>query len=96
MARRRREDWAELVREQEASRLSISEFCRQKQLTENSFYRWRRVLAADDGPSFVPLKVVEKRTVEVGLPCGATVVVTADRESLHEVFTALLSVGAVV
>lgn len=94
MARRRREDWAELVREQETSGLSVSEFCRRKKLTENSFYRWRRVLAEDEGASFVPLQVVDSRTVDIRLPCGATVNVSADRESLQEVFAALLNVGA--
>ena len=92
MARRGREDWFGLVREQESSGLSISEFCRRKKLTENSFYRWRRLLAEDKGASFVPLEVVGTRAVDITLPCGATVNVAADRKALQEVFAALLSV----
>ena len=42
---------------------------------------------------FVPLTIVGLRRVEIELPCGATVKVASDRESLREVFAALLSVG---
>lgn len=93
MARRSREEWFELLRRQERSGDSVAEFCRQNKLTENSFYRWRRLLSEEeDTAKFVPVTVVGARTVELELPCGATVRLAADRDGLREVFAALLSV----
>ena len=43
---------------------------------------------------FVPLSIAERETVDIELPCGATVKVATDRQSLQEVFAALLSVEA--
>ena len=43
---------------------------------------------------FVPLSIAERAAVEIELPCGATVKVATDRQSLQEVFAALLSVEA--
>ena len=40
----------------------------------------------------MPLEVVGTRSVDITLPCGATVNVAADRKALQEVFAALLSV----
>ena len=90
--RRTRDEWRVLVRRQEQSGLSVAEFCRREQTTENSFYRWRRVLADQAEATFLPLTVVESRRVGIELPCGATVKIAADRQSLREVFAALLSV----
>lgn len=92
--RRTREEWRDLVRRQRESGLSISEFCRREKTTEGSFYRWRRTFGEEGEPSFVPLTVVESRRVEVDLPCGATIKIAADQESLRQVFAALLSVEA--
>lgn len=94
MVRRMRDQWRDVVERQEQSGQSISEFCRRESLTENSFYRWRRLLADEVEPSFVPLSVVERATVDIELPCGATVKIAANRESLQEVFAALLSIEA--
>jgi transposase-like protein len=92
--RRTRAQWRDVVDRQRSSGLSVSEFCRREKTTENSFYRWRRIFAEEAESSFVPVAVVDHREVEVGLPCGATVKITADRELLREVFAALLSVEA--
>lgn len=62
--------------------------------TENSFYRWRRCLTVEMEARFVPLSIAERETVDIELPCGATVKVATDRQSLQEVFAALLSVEA--
>jgi hypothetical protein len=94
MARLKRDEWRELVGEQERSGLSVAEFCRRKVLTEHSFYRWRRVLAADGESNFVPVAIVGSETIDIELPCGATVKVAASRATLREVFTALLGVEA--
>jgi transposase-like protein len=78
--------------QQERSGESITEFCRQHGLKPRSFYRWRRVFAAEQQVSFVPLTIAGTRRVDIELPCGATVKVAANRESLQEVFAALLNV----
>ena len=90
--RRSREEWRDLVAGQEGSGLSVSEFCRREKTTENSFYRWRRAFAEEAELSFVPVAVVDPRRIEVELPCGATIKIAADRDSLREVFSALLSI----
>ena len=92
MVRRTRDEWRALVERQRRRGLSVAEFCRRAAVTENSFYRWRRIFAEEGEASFVPLAVVERRLVEIELPCGATVKVAADRDSLQDVFAALLSV----
>ena len=94
MARRTRDEWRELVDRQRESGLSVSEFCRREQTTENSFYRWRRRLTEEVETRFVPLSITQRATVDIELPCGATVKVATDRQSLQEVFAALLSFEA--
>jgi transposase-like protein len=94
MARRTRDEWREVVARQEQSGLNVSKFCRRDGVTENSFYRWRRVLADESEARFIPLSIVGRMTVDIELPCGATVKVAADRASLREVFGALLRAEA--
>jgi transposase-like protein len=36
--------WLKLVRRWQRSNLSVREFCRQHEISENNFYAWRRVL----------------------------------------------------
>ncbi len=61
MARRynkeREEYWRGLVRDQKASGLSISAFCRERKVPAASFFNWRRKLADRDRP--VELKAVK-------------------------------------
>ena len=44
--------WLELIRQQERSKLSVSAFCRQHGFSDQSFYNWRRRLAADERVRF--------------------------------------------
>ena len=39
--------WQELIRQQQQSKLSVSAFCRQRGFSDQSFYNWRKRLAAD-------------------------------------------------
>lgn len=63
--------WRGIMREFSRSGLSIREFCRNKQISEPSFYSWRKTLAArdrraaDDGrnASHAPAEVVNERAV---------------------------------
>jgi hypothetical protein len=63
--------WQELIRQQGQSKLSVSAFCRERGFSEQSFYNWRKRLAAsepvrfalvDAGPSgadrFAPLELI--------------------------------------
>jgi Transposase len=44
--------WQELIRQQEQSKLSVSAFCRQHGFSDQSFYNWRRRLAASQPVRF--------------------------------------------
>jgi hypothetical protein len=44
--------WQELIRQQEQSKLSVSAFCRQQGFSDQSFYNWRKRLAADEPVRF--------------------------------------------
>ena len=100
MKRRRysREQWLEWQVEQVSSGQSISNFCKQKQVSENSFYAWRRKLDAElktSQPStpFVPLSIVGGEQLEVDMPCGATIRVPSDELSVRRILAILLELG---
>lgn len=40
--------WRERIDEWRRSKLSVAEYCRQKQLSQPSFFAWRKRLAGDD------------------------------------------------
>src|SRR6516164_5709046 len=48
----RQKHWQVVIAEQEASGKSIREFCRERMLTEHSFYWWRRHLREEKPMSF--------------------------------------------
>lgn len=52
--------WRRVVRQWRHSGLSIRDFCVQQQLSEASFYFWRRTIGKRDGQAarFVPVQVV--------------------------------------
>jgi transposase-like protein len=93
-ARRR---WRELLAEQQRSGLSVAEFCRRREVSENSFYYWRRRLLEEGAPqaeAFMPLTVVGTASVEIELPCGAVVRVPAsDERSLRTALSTLMQQG---
>ncbi len=78
--------WRELVRQQGRSGETVREFCRQKRLSEASFYAWRRELklrrqeseprrAAEPlpRPTFVPVALADPpatAAIELVLPSG--------------------------
>ena len=99
-----REQWQEWIAEQQQGELSVTEFCRRKDVPENSFYHWRRKLSAEgetgersqqksDSP-FVPVAITGSREVEIALPCGAMVRVPHDGPALQHVLKALLEIGS--
>ncbi len=61
----RTQQWTMLIRECQSSGLSNREFCRQRGVSEKSFYYWLRKLreqAVDTVPNLVPLEAVPMLT----------------------------------
>jgi hypothetical protein len=52
--------WRRMLRRQQRSGLSVRAFCRQHNLSQPSFYAWRRTIAQRDAqlPAFVPLEIL--------------------------------------
>jgi transposase-like protein len=51
--------WRELIEAQAASGLSVEAYCRQRGVSTSSFFAWRRRLAEDATPRFLPVRVAE-------------------------------------
>ncbi len=51
--------WRELIEAQAASGLSIGAYCRRRGVSTASFYAWRRRLAEQATPRFLPVRVAE-------------------------------------
>jgi hypothetical protein len=79
------ERWRTIFATWQTSGLSVTAFCRSRDLNLSSFYRWRNILDALDrssatrprppakpqpSPSFVPVRVVPDAVVEVILASG--------------------------
>jgi len=94
-------DWAELVREQQASGMTGAEFCQQRELRVHAFYYWRRKLTPGNrarrstAEKFVPVQVESPAPpgpgCEVVLPDGCRLIVPAqcDGTWLRDVLGAL-------
>jgi transposase-like protein len=81
----------------EASGLSVSAFCRTYDISQPSFYYWRRELVIRDGlvahrsdspvqvikPAFVPVRVVGQAPIEVVVRSGQVVRVAAGFDATH-------------
>ncbi len=52
--------WRQLLRQWRRSGLSVRDFCAERQVSEPSFYYWRRAIAQRDAlaPCFVPVRVI--------------------------------------
>ena len=96
----REEYWRGVIGEQEASGLSASAFCRERNLSAGSFFTWRRKLAdrdrTDNAAKFVPVQLQalaasSRPGCEVVLPNGCRVIVSSqcDATWLHEIVQAL-------
>lgn len=75
-ARRGRESWEALIKEQHESGLSVAHFCRDKGLEQVTFYAWRKRFSVTDNPPqavvFTPITVKSAAMAgsEVLLPGG--------------------------
>jgi len=93
--------WREVIRDQAASGLSISAFCREQEVSPASFFSWRRRLAAEGreegAGKFVSIELAppesqaRQPTFEVALPNGLRVHVPPqfDADALRELLDVL-------
>jgi hypothetical protein len=58
----RRTDWSGLIAEQEASGQSLRAFCEERDIKQNSFYRWRKRLRDNQPVRFAVLEPKEDIT----------------------------------
>ena len=73
-----RQLWAERLARFASAEQSVAAFCAREGVSPNSFFYWKRQLAApssppDAGPLFLPVRVTPAAPVEVALPSGAVV-----------------------
>ena len=92
------EQWARWFEEFDASGLTVKDFCARKQVSQNTFYQWRRRLdrvrqSTRDRP-FAPVAIAVDDEVKIELPCGATICVANHPGALRPVLEALLAAGA--
>ena len=95
------DEWTSWITEQRVGSLTVSEFCRQKGLSEKSFYGWRRKLSAktvdparnSDTSALIPVSVLSPSQVEITFPCGALLRVPSDASALQSILKALLEAG---
>ena len=94
-----RDQWRSWLVEHRTSGLSISAFCLEHDIPENSFYYWRKKFTGkqsqDTGaePMFVPVSVVSQDALEVRFPHGVSMRVPRDVEAVRLVVDALREVG---
>jgi hypothetical protein len=89
----RREVWRQRIAQQESSGQTVRAFCRAQQLTEHSFYLWRRQLGAlaSKPVSFalVETNKPSQAPVELILTSGETLRIPADAATLRLVLSVL-------
>lgn len=92
--------WRKTIRAFAASGQSVRAFCRARQLSEPSFYAWRRTLARRDAatpaaPGFVPVRLADAMSVpmEIVLAGGRSIRLRppVGRAALVEIVAALES-----
>lgn len=94
--------WRRILRQQQASGLTVAAFCRRAEVSQPSFYSWRRKLRSEVTFAEVtvspaaPLKAsgiapAETSGIELRLPGGRSVMVRAgfDRQTLLDLLHAL-------
>ena len=71
MTDQKREYWGKLIAEQEASGQTIRAFCKERGISDHSFYFWRKRLGTSEPVQFALLKTVASAaTLELILAGG--------------------------
>ena len=69
-----RQEWADRLARFDQSGLTVLDFCRAEGVAPQSFYLWKRRLAASaepPAPEFLPIRLAPTSPVEIVLPNGA-------------------------
>ncbi len=88
----RREHWQSQIAEQEKSGQSIRQFCRNRGISEFSFYTWRKRLSQERPVSFALVETMpaaEGTMLELVLCSGDRLRLPADAATLRTVLTVL-------
>ena len=94
-----RTQWRLWLDEQAASGLSVSAFCREHDVPENSFYYWRKKFGGEQSRDakaerlFVPVSVVSQSDFEVRFPGDISMKVPRDAEAVRWIVDALRQEG---
>ena len=94
--RKKVKKWAELVRQQQQSGLSVTSFCRQHGFSDQTFYNWRKRLAGSEPVRFALVAAdatvtAEQLPIELFLVSGDRLRIASgtDAETLRTVLNAL-------
>jgi transposase-like protein len=93
----RQKRWAELVRQQGQSKVSVSAFCREHGISDQSFYNWRKRLSGSGSVRFAlvdagaPVTDERVAAVELNLATGdrLRIALGTDVATLRTVLTVL-------
>lgn len=92
----REKKWAELIRQQGQSKLSVSAFCREHGVRDQSFYYWRKRLSESEPVRFALVEsgmpgTKDKSAIELVLASGDRLRIFpgADAATLQTVLSAL-------
>lgn len=61
--------WAEIIQRQTDSALSVAAYCKQNQLTENTFYYWRKKLNRAEPASIHPIVINDDSPFNAAVVC---------------------------
>ncbi len=79
--------WQRLVAEQEASGLTVAEFCRRRRISRSHWFAWRRRLNAAGSARFVAVRVAEDqpvcRATEVRPGGGRSILLEPGLDAVH-------------
>jgi transposase-like protein len=73
----REKKWAELIRQQQQSGVSVAAFCRDRGFSDQTFYNWRKRLSESEPVRFALVSAGAK--AETGHVCMELVMVSGDR-----------------
>ena len=92
----RQKRWAELIRQQGQSRLSVTAFCREHGVSDQSFYNWRKRLSESETVRFALVEAgasgtKDQAAIELFLATGDRLRIPpgADAATLRTVLTVL-------
>lgn len=90
MSDSKRQEWTTRLQRFQENPSSVAAFCRTEGVSSASFYLWKRRLAVEPTPTFVPITVADTPTappVEVAFPSGIVIRIPADAHSLRTLFS---------